>query len=319
MSRLTELKKQYPELDYSILDFLVILDKTNRYKYLPLLCKLFKNFIVKENSSSENYLRDVLKKSGINDEKISSNKILVSHRFAEILGFYNIEIINNFINYMENNQIEKKDVTSYETFEEINRENSKAELKLHKKSLLKQVHIEYEDYEWLIIRPLSFESSCKYGASTKWCTTSETYPKHFVDHWKRGILVYFLNKITGYKFAGFKDLGSNEISFWDQKDNRVDSLELEIGDFMYSIIKKIFNSNSTNESLSSDEIKELTYKLLKFNESESDLIPVAQDEIATWVRDLSNDEIDVFVNNFNTTTTSTFISPNSFATTTDYE
>ncbi len=41
MSRLDEIKKQYPELNLSMFDMMVRLDTSKSYKYLPLLCKIF--------------------------------------------------------------------------------------------------------------------------------------------------------------------------------------------------------------------------------------------------------------------------------------
>ena len=41
MSRLSELKKEYPQLNISFFDLLVRMDPTKSYKYLALFCKLF--------------------------------------------------------------------------------------------------------------------------------------------------------------------------------------------------------------------------------------------------------------------------------------
>ena len=41
MSRLDELKKQYPELNITVFDMMTRLDTSKSYKYLPLMCKIF--------------------------------------------------------------------------------------------------------------------------------------------------------------------------------------------------------------------------------------------------------------------------------------
>ena len=41
MSRLDELKKQYPELNVTVFDMMTRLDVSKTYKYLPLFCKIF--------------------------------------------------------------------------------------------------------------------------------------------------------------------------------------------------------------------------------------------------------------------------------------
>jgi hypothetical protein len=41
MSRIDTLKKQFPELDMSLIDIFQMMDPTNTNKYLQLFCKLF--------------------------------------------------------------------------------------------------------------------------------------------------------------------------------------------------------------------------------------------------------------------------------------
>jgi hypothetical protein len=50
------------------------------------------------------------------------------------------------------------------------------------------------------------------------------------------------------------------MSFWNSSDVRVDYLDLEIDDFMFTNIRKIFSSEHTNKNLSSDEIQEQVHK-----------------------------------------------------------
>ena len=70
-------------------------------------------------------------------------------------------------------------------------------------------------------------------------------------------MVYFINKQTGYKFAGYKSLkDGDELSFWNAEDSRVDYLNVEADDYLFPIVRKIFKSTSTNKNLSSDEIQE---------------------------------------------------------------
>ena len=73
----------------------------------------------------------------------------------------------------------------------------------------------------------------------------------------KGILVYFINKITGYKFAGFKGIdGDSEFSFWNAEDSRVDYLDIDADDYLFPIVRKIFKSEYTNKNLSSDDIQQ---------------------------------------------------------------
>jgi hypothetical protein len=258
MSKLNELKKQYPELNITIIDMLSKVDNTKSHKYLPLLCKLFRyRFNLNENfrgntrdiKNEIKYIRERL--SNIFDvENLTDNEVFILEQFV---GFYNtsdLETIKQFKDYNERNLISNKDVTSYKNLDEVLQAVSLAEIRSIEKEMEKQVIKEFEDNTWLLVRPLTFSSSLRYGSSTKWCTTYKHEKQYFERYWKRGILVYCINKITGYKFAIFKSLdGEPELSFWNAADRRIDFLELEIEDYMYPIIKDLLKSKQTNRDL----------------------------------------------------------------------
>ena len=136
---------------------------------------------------------------------------------------------------------------------------SLAQLKLIDKEMEKQVHKLYEDNEWLIIKPLSFLASKKYGASTKWCTTQDNNPDYYLKYSRRGILIYCMNKITGDKVAAFKSLDTTydrETSFWNLVDQRIDSLESGLPIEVMNIIRDEFTNNkSSNWDILSDDEK----------------------------------------------------------------
>lgn len=258
MSKLNELKKQYPELNVSIIDMFSKLDNTKSHKYLPLLCKLFRyRFNLNENfrgnirdiKNEIKYIRERL--SNIFDvENLTDNEVFV---LDQLVGFYNtsdLEMFKNFRDYNERNLIPNKDVTSYKTLDEVSQSVSLAEIRSMEKDMENQVVKEFEDDNWLLVRPLTFSSSLRYGSSTKWCTTYKNEKQYFERYWRRGILVYCINKTTGYKFAIFKSLDSEkELSFWNAADRRIDFLELEIEEYMYSIIKDLLKSKQTNRDL----------------------------------------------------------------------
>jgi len=170
---------------------------------------------------------------------------------------------------MDRNQIENKDVTSYSTIDDLRSALTLASMKELTKELEGQVIKEFEDEKWLVVRPLTFQASAKYGASTRWCTTYQKEKQYFEKYWQNGILVYFINKVTGYKFAGYKSLsGDNELSFWNAEDSRVDYLYVEADDYLYPIVRRILGSDKTNKQLCSDDIvnqvkKECGYNIRK--------------------------------------------------------
>ena len=132
-----------------------------------------------------------------------------------------------------------------------------AELKECEKEMESQILRIFEDDEWLILRPLTFEASKKYGSNTKWCTTMERDSDHF-DRYGKGILIYTLNKKTNLKIASYKALDNPEFSFWNATDERIDSLDAQLPFEILSVIKKEVENNKVgNTSIS---VKKVTKK-----------------------------------------------------------
>jgi SepF-like predicted cell division protein (DUF552 family) len=268
MSRLDELKKQYPELNVSMFDIMTRMDQSKSYKYIPLMCKIFgKRFSVKEMYSKNEIptvsldLQSNMISKGVSTDGLIDNQMY----FIQILlDHFNNETYNtltDFMEHMENGRIERNDVTSYKDIDDLRSAITLASMREWSKDLEGQVIKEFEDDKWIIVRPLTFSSSIKYGASTKWCTTYKKEKQYFEKYWRQGVLVYFINKTTGYKFAGFKDLGhNNELSFWNPEDLRIDYLEIDVDDYLFPIVKKIFKSELSNKNLCSDEIQKQVHE-----------------------------------------------------------
>jgi hypothetical protein len=106
-----------------------------------------------------------------------------------------------------------KDINSYAYLGELERVVDELEQiatrKEKEKKAKKEIDRIYEDDNWLIIKPKSYESSCYYGAGTKWCTASKQTPAHFENYSEKGVLYYIIKKektFSGedYKVALFK-------------------------------------------------------------------------------------------------------------------
>ena len=263
MSKITEIKKQYPELNISIIDLFLKMDSTKTNKYLPLMCKLLssrfqvnKLWNKRDEESEMNHIKERVSIMGLNYDGMSNNELYSYYCLADYFNHEDMKLLSSFQKYNERGLIQNKDVTSYQNFEQIMASVGLASLKEDEKELRSQIIREHDDETWLALRPLTFGASSKYGAATKWCTTYQNDKQYFERYWKRGILVYFINKITGLKFALFKALdGDRELSFWNAADQRVDFLELDIDDYMFPIIKQILKSEETNRDLSSTKIR----------------------------------------------------------------
>lgn len=263
MSRLTEIKKQYPELNITIIDLFNKIDGTKSYKYLPLLCKIFgQRFSPKIYSKDERLIvesdhKSTLMTYGIPTDGISFNEMYAIRDILELFNRSDIQTFIQFKELMEKGVIENKDITSYKDIEELGGAITLSMIKENEKELEGQAIKVFEDEKWLAVRPLTFQASSKYGSGTKWCTTYKREKNYFEKYWRTGILVYFINKKTGYKFGGFKELDKGgELSFWNSADSRVDYLELETDDYLFPIVRKIFKSEDTNKNLCSNEIQE---------------------------------------------------------------
>jgi len=203
------------------------------------------------------HITEKLESLGINCESMSANEIFAINLLSDYFNTDDIRLLSSFRKYNERNLIPNRDVTSYKNLDDIRSSVGLATLKEDEKEMKSQIVKEYEDDTWVVLRPLTFGASSKYGSATKWCTTYQNDKQYFEKYWRRGILVYFINKQTGYKFAGYKGLeGDSELSFWNAEDSRVDYLDIDADDYLFPIVRKIFKSENTNKNLCSDEIQE---------------------------------------------------------------
>ena len=273
MSKLDTLKEQNPDLDLSLIDALGLVYKT---KYVEMYLNIYKTKKSKkyddgEDDDEEDSMTSFqieMRDMGFNIEHVTdlSKKLsrtqqsFVSNLISE-MNYRDIKSFNKFVELNERGLVDNKDVTSYKTMEDVMNQISIAELKLIDKELEKLVLKLHEDEEWLIIKPLTYESSKKYGAGTRWCTAADNEDYQFYNYTNRGILIYTINKKTGYKVATFKNIDKEhgrELSFWDAEDNRVDSLELNLPDEITDIIvTDLKNCQQSNYYLSPDNVREI--------------------------------------------------------------
>lgn len=261
MSNYKQLKSN-PEYNISLVDIMSFVTRTNKAKYLELFCKLYKNKKTPSKKTND-YATTLASNFDLPKQEVdtlTSFGTYIHYLITENMS-EEIKLFQKFFNLNERGLIDKNDVTSYSSIDELKVEVSKSESKFIEKEMEKQVHKVIDDEEWLMLRPLTFESSKKYGSDTKWCTTyhDRTY---FDKYTKNGILMYMINKQSGVKVAVYKSIKhkentngnliqlgevAKEFSFWDQKDVRVDSMESGLPDYVKSsIMEEIKNNPLTN-------------------------------------------------------------------------
>jgi hypothetical protein len=232
MSRIDELKKQHPIYAMSAIDIYKMISPNQTNKYVEMLIKLDKNE-PKYRDEHRSEMIQVMVGWGIDYNYLETFDLETLSFVFNILGNLmspsRISAFTKFASLNERKLIENNDVTSYSSWDEIGQAVSLADVKLLDKKLEKQIKKVYEDNTWISLRPLSLEASMKYGANTKWCTTTES-GQYYARYSARGILIYNINKKTGYKVACFKNLDpnhDNEFSWWDVTDKKIEALESE--------------------------------------------------------------------------------------------
>ena len=265
--------------------------------------ELFEKFVPEKKSKYVDTLLRLMKKTKNIDDHVDEIKEKLSTEFniskeewegfgkLQIVFFYrlidtmfnvsDLQTFQKFCEFNERNLIKQNDLSKYNSFEDITNSVSIAEMISQGKDLEKQVKVVLDTEEWLLVRPLTFQSSRKYGSNTKWCTTQENNPDYFMKYSNKGVLIYCINKKTGYKVASFYSLdkGDPEFSFWNQKDTRIDSLDTDLTNDLRLVIYNESKAKGakTNRFLLSDEERMKEEKNLKIGYSyKSSSVPVEE-------------------------------------------
>lgn len=244
MSRLDRLKEQHPELNVSVMDVIAKLDPTKTYKYTEFLIKKFKEFY-----------------NDYDDWMIGLG--------MEMMGSENMESLNEFEIHAKANRITNPDISQYKNFNQINNAVIEAEEKVRLKELEKQVIKLFDDDEWSVVIPLSYEASKTYGANTKWCTTQERYWNEYYKTYK---LIYIQNKKTNEKYVVSRHWEDNKkVQAWMSNDDESSPMLLPLPIEVMSVI--LCEVNKT------DTIFELQSKHNIISEEVIDKIVKTMDEI----------------------------------------
>ena len=260
MSKIKELKTNNDNI-INLVDVLEMFSPDRKSKYTETLLRLMKG----TRNINDHFEEIKLSLTGefkflTNEDldKYSPIQLMIIHRFIDsFFNYSDLQSFRRFCEYNERNLIAQNDLTKYKSFDEILTQLSLADLKVETKNLENEIVKIHEDDEWLLLRPLTYLSSKKYGANTKWCTTSEGNSEYFERYSSKGVLIYCMNKKTGYKVASFYSLDKKdpEFSFWNQKDTRIDSLDTELTDELRLLIGRIskVKGAKTNRYLLSDD------------------------------------------------------------------
>ena len=260
MSKIKELSSS-SGTNLNIIEVFKMFSPEGKTKYVDMFLKVIKN-TPDMSSHVKEIKQELLKQFPFMDktklDEFGDFEIIFYYKFLESMFTWDdLKSFRKFCEYNERGLIEQNDVSKYKSFDEIQSQLQVAEMKVTEKEMEKQIIKLREDKEWLILRPLTFESSKKYGANTKWCTTQENNPDYYYKYSKKGVLIYILNKKHGYKVASFYSLDKNdpEFSWWNQKDSRIDSFQAEITDEIRMLVRDVSMEKGakTNDKLSDNK------------------------------------------------------------------
>ena len=255
--KLKKIKLENKEYNLSLLDLLRLLDPSKTGKFMTLLLNELKfyNKSVPLGVRNIRLLNHPIKTINVVHEEVL--EILI-----DCLG--GSDVINDLEKFevlCEENLISIKDIQEYKSLGELSLAVIDAEEKRKDKdcSPHKEIVLDHPDY--LILKPLNVFASKKYGASTKWCTSSRE-PQTFYQYSEKGILIYILSKTNNSKWAVYYDMELKELSWWNTKDILTDGYlvdlpeELKKGILGYILNETYPNAHyfNTKTKLMSDDV-----------------------------------------------------------------
>lgn len=292
MARIKKLKEQNNLFGLSVIDLLTEFDPTKTNKFVPVAINIMKSNLERQSANvkyeKDYYINNILElnKTLTETELVNLTDLDIimeyfkSRMIAEFFRPSELSSLSEFIDHFERGLI-SCDLGKIKNISQIENMLSLSKLKDFEKENSKTIKVEYRDDEWLLLRPLTYQSSLKYGAGTRWCTASKDNPEHFFRYGERGILVYCINLKTGEKFGYFKELRFDgptiehdlELSFWNGADSRIDSMQCNFPENIYSALRSL--DNVTNKSFVEqtwEKDKKSQYELIvKAIESEIEL------------------------------------------------
>ena len=146
-----------------------------------------------------------------------------------------VELVKDFDRYQS--QFPKKDINQYVSLNELESVVNFARSKKKEKELGDQVTKIYEDGQFLVVKPKTEESSCKYGSNTKWCVTSKG-SGHFSRYTSgRQGLYFIINKAKStnknYSKVAIHFDDSGEMRYWDTQDSPMNQREVDVFEYAF--------------------------------------------------------------------------------------
>jgi hypothetical protein len=186
--------------------------------------------------------------------------------------------------------IENKDIYSYKTVKSLVDIIGVATVIKEDKEFVREDHVDVliENDEYILIRPRTHQGSLKYGANTKWCTSSKQWPHTFNNYTRDGFLYYLISKKErnkNYDKVAFysedkRNLISGQYRIFNQTDTEVND--------------KAFTTNGW----SSYDLFEITTKI-RLHSHEIYTIEKTKKDVEKTLETIKNINLDEFLRQIN--------------------
>jgi hypothetical protein len=220
MSKVDDLKKKYPEVSTASFTKFVEGDTTPTKKYLEFMLKTWE------------------------DRKLGGHYRTTSTIIKHVIKF------NELLPYIINKDIYSKEYGNYQKLIDV---IENAEQAREEKYFVKEDHINVllETEEFILLQPKTHKGSMKYGANTKWCTTTKNNESIFKNYARDGFLAYLIDKTEtkneNYRkvalYLEFAQGGLNEsIKIYDVKDKYAHESHLIASEWEVEKLFQIFTT-----------------------------------------------------------------------------
>ena len=155
------------------------------------------------------------------------------------------------------NNLKDRDIMKYTSIDDLESmlddENSYKELsrrqslrqvqkKVHKTDVEQDAQKVFENNNWVVYIPKTYEASCKLGRGTNWCTATTENDNYYKEYTKKGKLYININKNDPSKKYQFH---FRTKSYMDSKDNPINIVEFFVENLdLFNFYKTIISNNA---------------------------------------------------------------------------
>lgn len=249
-----KLKEKNPE-DGEFIDKMFSIDPTSQGKYAEWIGKyLTMSLPFKDYDKIEDMITKIVIPFDKDSKRIDDNTI---EQFIKKLDDSGVKLEGKTKSDVDKIKKSPKDINSYSIpfyllamLQVLEDTKTRAEREKLAKEGADKI---YEDGNYLVVKPNTWDSSCYYGKESQWCTASKNSPGHFEDHMRRGVLYYFIDKGNPRgKVALFLERDGNKVNkrVYDSSDKEysIDYLYRAFPD-LSNVIAEITNEAPINDLL----------------------------------------------------------------------